>query len=145
MARNLERFTDDEQVVQEKMKYLPDIKLDDVKFLQVANFKPEDVDELNPLQQSLIRLLPSGLTWTTHERQLRPKAFEAHKRDKSSSPPRHLSIGIEIIGSAIVALFAGACIIAPMIFMSIRPDHSKNLGQRLFRWCSLASSWLRCR
>jgi hypothetical protein len=58
---------------------------------------------------------------------VRPKDHQRDLEHKKGFQPRVTSLPIQIIGSTIVALFAGACIIAPMVFMSIRPDHSRNL------------------
>jgi uncharacterized protein YhaN len=154
MGRHLDGFKQDKDIVKEIKKYLPeqaDIQdgvLANVEQMQVANFKPENLDEQNGLHRVLMGCLPTDYVWTVEERKAWPEAYEAHKnaeqkkneekvnengmekakeKDQKPSLPRHLSPSVRIIASLIVSFLAGACIIAPMLFMSIRPDRSKNL------------------
>jgi hypothetical protein len=95
--------------------------------MEVAYFKHEEFEKQNQLYSILIWALPKEWTWSREEKESRPLSYSSDSQGEKGFHPRQASLGVQIIGSTIIALFSGACIIAPMVFMSIRPDHSKNL------------------
>lgn len=68
----------------------------------------------------------SSWTWTAEERKTRKMAYKHHSEGKKGYKPRHLSLGVRIIASTLVALAAGAWIIVPMVLMSLAGDQSKG-------------------
>jgi len=127
MAQNLTRFSRDSRLVQETNKLFPEIPWGDIKSMEVAYFKHEEFEKQNQLHSVLIWALPKEWTWSREEKESRPLSYSSDSQGGKGFRPRQASLSVQIIGSTIIALFSGACIIAPIVFMSIRPDHSKNL------------------
>lgn len=127
MAQNLTRFSRDDSLVQETTELFPEIPLGDIKGMEVAYFKHEEFEKQNQLHSLLVWALPKEWTWSREEKESRPLSYSSDIEGEKGFRPRRASLSVQIIGSTIVALFSGACIIAPMAFMSIRPDRSKNL------------------
>lgn len=127
MAQNLTRFSRDTSVIQETTRLFPEIAWGDITGVEVAYFKPEEFERQNKLQSILVWALPKAWTWTKEEKARRQLSYRSDLEGKRGFRPRQASLSVQIISSTVVALFSGACIIAPIVFMSIRPDHSKNL------------------
>jgi hypothetical protein len=95
----------------------------------VAYMLPEGTSSStsHKLNTFLNRILPHRWTWKKAERKARPFDHARDLNHELDCGPRETSTPVTIIGSTIVALSAAAAIIAPIVFMSYRPDHSKNL------------------
>jgi len=127
MARNLTRFSRDYRIVEETKELCPEVECDGLEYMEVAYFKHEEFERRDMLHSILIWALPKAWIWTKEERERRPASYRLDLQGERGFRPRQASLSVQIIGSTIVALFSGACIIAPMVVMSIRPGHSRNL------------------
>lgn len=65
--------------------------------------------------------LPSRFTFSHHEREKRLKEYE------HGDPPREISIFVDTLARLIIAITGGACLIVPMVIMSLSPSEVKSL------------------
>lgn len=65
--------------------------------------------------------LPSRLTFSSHERQVRMKEYEDGK------PPRHVSELVDRLARFVIAIAGGVFLIVPMVVMTLGPSETKSL------------------
>lgn len=65
--------------------------------------------------------LPRRFTFSRQEREKRLKEYE------QGDPPREVSIFVDTLARFIIAITGGACLIVPMIIMSLNPSEVKSL------------------
>jgi hypothetical protein len=94
--------------------------------MEVAYFKHEEFERQHKLHSIIAWALPREWIWSREEKESRLLAHHCDIQGKSGFRPRQASLIVQVIGSTFVALFSGACIIVPIVVMSIRPDHSKD-------------------
>jgi uncharacterized membrane protein YfcA len=88
------------------------------EFSEISN---EFSSEPDALRNFLRKSLPSSITWTEEQRQLRQDDFTDKK------PPKNISPRVERLARFIVALLGGATLIVPMLVMSIHRSQTKSL------------------
>jgi len=128
MDQELTRWSRDEAIVQQTHKVFPEIPWAD-DGAGIAYMLPEGISSStsHKLNTFLNRILPRSWTWKKGERKARPFDHARDLNHELDCGPRETPTPVTIIGSTIVALSSAAVIIAPIVFMSYRPDHSKNL------------------
>lgn len=76
---------------------------------------------MDPLRRRLMAYLPSRFTFSRQEREKRLKEYE------QGDPPREISRFVDTLARFIIAITSGACLIVPMVIMSLSPSEAKSL------------------
>ncbi|KAI7782629.1 uncharacterized protein LA080_013117 [Diaporthe eres] len=76
---------------------------------------------VDPLRRRLMTYLPSRFTFSRHEREKRLKEYE------QGDPPKEISGLVDALARFIIAITGGACLIVPMVIMSLSPSKVESL------------------